>query len=84
MTSESPVTANAQLEPSASELPHSGKSSRKRRKPMSQERLMIMFTLFFIVGVLLLVIMPEGNAVRGIAMTIYMVAVFWAMFQFGR
>jgi hypothetical protein len=55
----------------------------KKRGKMSQERLMVMFTLFFILGILLLVIIPEGHAVRGIAMALYSVAVFWVMFRFG-
>ncbi len=52
------------------------------RKKFSQERLMIMFTLFFIAGILLLVVIPEGSPVRGVAMTLYSVSVFWAMFKF--
>jgi hypothetical protein len=56
----------------------------KRVKPkkMSQERLMIMFTLFFIIGILLLIVFPEEHAARGIAMGIYSVVVFWALFRF--
>jgi hypothetical protein len=53
-----------------------------KRKKFSQERLMIMFTLFFLLGILLLVMIPEGNPVRGVAMTIYSLTVFWAMFKF--
>jgi hypothetical protein len=53
-----------------------------KRKKFSQERLMIMFTLFFVLGIVLLVIIPEGNPVRGVAMTIYSVSVIWAMFKF--
>jgi hypothetical protein len=56
--------------------------ARKIRK-MSQERVMVMFTLFFAVGILLLVIIPEGHGARGIVMSLYSVAVFWAMFRFG-
>jgi hypothetical protein len=55
----------------------------KKRKKASQERLMVMFTLFFIIGILLLVLIPEGNSMRGVAMSLYSVAVFWAMFRFG-
>jgi hypothetical protein len=55
---------------------------RKRRK-VSQERVMIMFTLFFAIGILLLVLLPEGHGARGIAMSVYSIAVFWAMFRFG-
>lgn len=62
-------------------LQNTPKSPAKRKK-FSQERLMIMFTLFFITGVLLLVVLPEGSPVRGIAMAVYSVAVFWAMFKF--
>ncbi|WP_373532981.1 hypothetical protein [Vampirovibrio sp.] len=53
-----------------------------KRKKFSQERLMTMFTLFFVLGILLLVVIPEGSPVRGIAMTIYSITVFWAMFKF--
>ncbi len=69
MTSQSPKLEN-------------GAKPGSKRKRFSQERLMIMFTLFFIAGILLLVIFPEGSPVRGISMTIYSVAVFWAMFKF--
>lgn len=61
----------------------SASPSSPKRKPLSQERMMIMFTLFFIVGILLLVLVPEGHFMRGIAMTIYSVVMFWAMFRFG-
>lgn len=57
-------------------------SSGGKRKKFSQMRLMTMFTLFFVTGILLLVIFPEGNPVRGVAMTIYSVAVIWSMFKF--
>ncbi len=68
MTSQSPKLENSKAAP--------------KRKKFSQERLMIMFTLFFVSGILLLVILPEGSPVRGIAMTIYSLAVFWSMFKF--
>lgn len=71
MSSESPKLENAP------------KANRAKSKRMSMERVMIMFTLYFIVGILLLVIMPEGNPVRGIAMSLYSVAVLWSMFRFG-
>ena len=71
MTSESPKLENGP------------KMKRAKPKRMSQERVMIMFTLYFIGGILLLVIMPEGHPVRGIVMTIYSIAVFWSMFRFG-
>lgn len=54
-----------------------------RQKKMSQERLMVMFTLFFLLGIILLVLLPEGHAARGIAMGVYSIVVFWAMFRFG-
>ncbi len=57
--------------------------ARPKRKGMSQERFMILFTLFFIAGVLLLIALPEENPYRGIAMGIYSIVVFWAMFRFG-
>lgn len=78
MTSDSPTSV-----PSSSETLSSEKKATTKRKPMSQERFMIMFTLFFILGVLLLVVLPEGHPARGIAMTVYSVFVFWAMFRFG-
>lgn len=58
------------------------KQSAAPRKKFSQERLMIMFTLFFIAGIVLLVVIPEGSPVRGVTMTLYSVAVFWSMFKF--
>jgi hypothetical protein len=54
-----------------------------KSKKMSQERVMIMFTLFFIAGILLLVIIPEEHAARGWAMGSYSIIVFWAVFRFG-
>ncbi len=57
------------------------KTARKRK--MSMERVMVMFTLFFIAGIVLLVIFPEGHAARAVVMPIYSIAVFWAMFRFG-
>jgi hypothetical protein len=59
-----------------------GRVPQKRAK-VSQERLMTMFTLFFIVGILLLVLIPEGHMMRGVTMGLYSVVVFWAMFRFG-
>jgi hypothetical protein len=59
------------------------KAKASKPKKMSLERLMVMFTLFFIGGVLILVIVPEEHAARGIIMSVYSVAVFWAMFRFG-
>lgn len=58
------------------------KSAKKRGKA-SQVRLMAMFTLFFIVGILLLVLIPDGNPWRGPAMGLYTASVLWAMFRFG-
>ena len=54
----------------------------KKRGKFSQERLMIMFTLFFVVGILLLVLIPEEHAARGPVMGLYSIVVFWAMFRF--
>lgn len=54
--------------------------ARPKRKGMSLERLMIMFTLFFFTGVLLLVVLPEGSPVRMIAMTIYSLIAFLLTF----
>lgn len=56
---------------------------RRRRRKVSQERVMLLFVLFFGLGIALLVLIPEGSAYRGAVMTIYSVAVFWAMFRFG-
>jgi len=58
------------------------KRVRSKRKGMSQERFMVMFTLFFFAGVLLLVVFPEGSMARGISIGIYSVFVYWAMFRF--
>jgi hypothetical protein len=76
MTVESPTSDSSQVNAVPPE-------TRPKRKGMSQERFMVMFTLFFIVGVLLLVLMPEGHAARGMTMGIYSIVVFWAMFRFG-
>ena len=70
MTSESPKV-----------VPNEKPSSTKRKK-MSQERVMILFTLVFVLGILLLVLTPEGHAARGIVMTVYTIAVFWGFFRF--
>jgi hypothetical protein len=78
MTSDSPTSASS---PSLEAAPKPKTSS--KRKGMSQERFMVMFTLFFIVGVLLLVVLPEGHAARGIVMAVYSILVFWSMFRFG-
>jgi hypothetical protein len=77
MTSESTSSVPATPLESAPAKP------RPKRKGMSQERFMIMFTLFFIAGVLLLVVFPEGSPARGVSLTVYSVFVFWAMFRFG-
>jgi|GEM_PF-1928914 len=77
MTSESSTSA-----PSSAET--QSKPSIKKRQGMSQERMMVMFTLFFALGVLLLVFIPEDHWARGISMGIYSIVVFWAMFRFGK
>lgn len=61
---------------------HQPATKKLKKRKLSQMRLMTMFTLFFVVGILLLVIFPEGSPVRGISMGLYSVAVFWAMFRF--
>ncbi|HEY9744891.1 MAG TPA: hypothetical protein V6C99_01595 [Oculatellaceae cyanobacterium] len=63
-------------------VPSESKSLKKRARP-SQERLMVLFTLFFIIGILLLVFIPEDHPARGIAMSLYCLVVFWVMFRFG-
>lgn len=55
----------------------------KKRAKMSMERVMVLFTLFFFAGILLLVVIPEDHPVRGVAMTLYSIAVFWSVFRFG-
>lgn len=77
MTSESPSSLSSQP------LEAGSKKKSAKRKGMSQERFMVMFTLFFVLGVLLLVVFPEGSVARGVSLTIYSVVVFWAMFRFG-
>jgi hypothetical protein len=72
------------LESSTSPQPSAkiqSKASPKKHK-MSQERVMVMFTLFFTLGILLLVVMPEGHSARDISLGIYSIVVFWAMFRF--
>jgi hypothetical protein len=54
-----------------------------RKRKMSMERVMVMFTLFFIIGIGLLVIFPEGHVARAVVMPIYSIVVFWAVFRFG-
>ncbi len=56
---------------------------RSRRRKNSQERVMVMFTLFFALGIFLLVLIPEGHSARGMAMGVYSVLVFWSVFRFG-
>lgn len=61
------------------------KKPARPKKKVSQERLMLMFTLFFIGGVLLFTLVPEGEGppvLRGILMSLYCMAVFWSMFRF--
>jgi 4-hydroxybenzoate polyprenyltransferase len=72
--------------PVGSSVEHSAQSNASRplrRRKLSQERVMVMFVLFFALGILLLVLLPEGHAARGLVMTIYSLAVFWTMFRFG-
>ncbi|MCE3233830.1 MAG: hypothetical protein K0Q50_10 [Vampirovibrio sp.] len=69
--------------PDSSKVESSSNATPSKRKKMSQERMMIMFTLFFLLGILILVLVPEGHFMRGIAMTIYSVVMFWAMFRYG-
>lgn len=77
------MTSDVSPSPSETSVDNTPQQTRPKRKGMSLERLMIMFTLFFFTGVLLLVVLPEGSPVRMIAMTIYSLLVFWAMFRFG-
>jgi hypothetical protein len=60
-----------------------GQPAPRRRRKVSQERVMLMFVFFFALGIALLVFIPEGSPFRGAAMAIYSVAVFWSMFRFG-
>ena len=59
------------------------KTQKRPRRKMSQERVMVLFTLFFGVGIVLLSWLPENNSARGIVMGCYSIAVFWAYFKFG-
>ncbi|MEM0951353.1 MAG: hypothetical protein AAGI66_04315 [Cyanobacteria bacterium P01_H01_bin.74] len=61
--------------------PTAKKSS--KRKPLSVERLMTMFTLYFFTGVLIVLLIPSGSPAKAIAMTLYALLVFWSMFRFG-
>jgi hypothetical protein len=55
----------------------------KRRRKMSQERVMVLFTMFFGVGIVILSFLPENNSMRGLVMGFYSISVFWAYFKFG-
>jgi hypothetical protein len=55
----------------------------KKQSNSSVERLMVMFTLYFITGVLIMMFVPSGSPVKPIAMTLYSVAVFGSVFRFG-
>ena len=59
------------------------KPARARRRKMSMERVMVLFTAFFTLGIVLLVIFPEGHSGRALVMTFYSLLVFWAIFRFG-
>jgi 4-hydroxybenzoate polyprenyltransferase len=59
------------------------KTQKRSRRKMSQERVMLLFTLFFIVGIIILSFLPENNSARGAVMGVYSIAVFWAYFKFG-
>jgi 4-hydroxybenzoate polyprenyltransferase len=59
------------------------KSPPRLRRKMSQERVMVLFTLFFGIGILLLSVLPENNSARGLVMAVYSISVFWAYFKFG-
>lgn len=61
---------------------------KKTKKKHSVERLMILFTTFFILGVVILLVVPEGsdahpNPYFGVAMGVYSLLVFWSVFRFG-
>lgn len=66
----------------SSKLENTSPPKRVKPKKMSQERLMVMFTLFFVIGILLLSVIPEEHAARGLVMGIYSIVVFWALFRF--
>jgi len=56
--------------------------AKRSRKKMSQERVMVLFTLFFGVGIVILSFLPEDSSLRGIVMGCYSILVFWAYFKF--
>jgi 4-hydroxybenzoate polyprenyltransferase len=58
------------------------KSTRPRRK-ISLERVMVLFTIIFVVGIVMLVLFPEEHPARGLAMAAYSLLVFWVVFRFG-
>jgi hypothetical protein len=56
--------------------------AKRSRKKMSQERVMVLFTLFFGVGITILSFLPENSSIRGMVMACYSILVFWAYFKF--
>lgn len=58
-----------------------------KKKPVKrknvQEKFMLMLTLIFVLGVVVLTITPEGNGYRGIAMTTYTCLVTFVIFKWG-
>ncbi len=67
----------------SSELPTppSAPPARKPRRPgVSQEKIMVLFTLFFIAGILLYAVVPEGPG-RGIGITAISLGVVWALYK---
>ncbi|HEY9686451.1 MAG TPA: hypothetical protein V6C52_05710 [Coleofasciculaceae cyanobacterium] len=66
----------------AENLPAPQTNPRTRPK-ISMERVMVLFTIIFVVGIVMLVLFPEEHPARGLAMTVYSVLVFWVVFRFG-
>lgn len=59
------------------------KKKAQKQSRFSVERLMMMFTFYFVTGVLIMVLVPSGGPVKPIAMTVYSLAVFASVFRFG-
>jgi len=64
------------------DLPETPKPAVRRAKKMSMERVMLLFTLFFVGGIAMLVLFPEEHSARAFVMAAYTIAMFWVLYRF--
>ena len=74
------LQAEAPVPPEAGSTPEA--PVRRKKKGMSQERIMIALTLFFVLGIAVCVQFEEGMT-RGIALTLVSLGSYWIMFKGG-